>query len=284
MLNLGIIGHPLGHTLSPIMHKAAMKHLGLDGDYIILDTPPEDLIERIKYLKVNNFQGFNVTIPHKVWITPLLNEVDDYANIAGAVNTVVIGKDKSLKGYNTDIYGFTYAIPQNIRENLTGKKAVVFGVGGAARAVAIGLADIGIAEIIFYARNIDKAEELKASINANMPNINVKIEEYQDEPVAKDASIIVNTTPLGMKGINEDSSPMTQDEISTLADDTVIYDLVYKPKITNLLKFAKERELTIIEGLEMLVLQGAKSFEIWTGLQAPVDVMRGAVLKSNNGK
>jgi len=161
MIKLGIMGYPLGHSLSPIMHKAALEYLGVDAEYALIETRPEDLIDQIKRLRIENYTGFNVTIPLKVWIVPLLNEVDDFANLIGAVNTVIIDRSKGLIGYNTDIIGFIEAIPPQLRENLKNKKAAVFGVGGAARAVAVGLGTIGVGEIIFYSRDTQKASKIK---------------------------------------------------------------------------------------------------------------------------
>ncbi|EKE03361.1 MAG: shikimate 5-dehydrogenase [uncultured bacterium] len=280
MIQLGIIGHPLGHTLSPVMHKAALDHLDIEGDYIALDTPPEDLVTRIKYLKVQGFKGFNVTIPLKVWITPLLNEVDEYANLAGAVNTVIISENKSLYGCNTDIDGFISSIPENVRASLKSKNAAVFGVGGAARAVAIGLAMIGVKEITFYARNPQKAVKIKNIIFSSFPEIKVNIQEFNEFANLGYASIVINTTPLGLQGVNEDISPLNKKAVGGLVENTIVYDLIYKPRETRLITYAKSRGLYTIDGLEMLVLQGAKAFSLWMDKEAPVDIMREAVLKS----
>lgn len=280
MLKLGIIGYPLGHTLSPLMHKAALEFLGIDGDYITLETPPDKLVDKVKYLKIHDFKGFNVTIPHKVWIVPLLHDVDDFANIAGAVNTVIIAEDKNLKGYNTDIYGFINAIPQVMRNNLYGKKAAVLGVGGAARAVAVGLIHLGIEEIVFYSIDNKSALKLKEVLNTNSPNVNIIIKEFNEYADLSFASLLVNATPLGMHGVNEDISPITKRSVDSLLDDTIVYDLVYKPRKTRLIKFAEEKGLVTVEGSEMLVLQGAKALSIWIGQDAPVDIMREVVLKN----
>lgn len=280
MFKTGIIGYPLGHTLSPVMHKAAFEYTHLEGDYIVLETPPDDLISRIKYLKVNSFNGFNVTIPLKVWIVPLLNDVDEYANIAGAVNTVVISENKEMKGYNTDIEGFIKSIPENLRENLKGKKGAVFGSGGAARAVAVSLALMGISEITVFARNRVKAIVLKDVIKENFLNAELNTKEYNEFSDLSEYSIIVNATPLGMKGEHEGISPVNKISIYTLPADTIIYDLVYTPKHTQLMRYAETAGLTAIGGLEMLVLQGAAAWSLWTNREAPVDIMRDALIRS----
>ena len=280
MNKFGIIGFPLGHTLSPAMHKAALNYYGIEGDYIPMETDPEDLIDRIKQLKIENFKGFNVTIPHKVFVVPLLSSVDDIANIVGAVNTIVIDNNKALHGYNTDIYGFIHAIPENLRENLKSKKAAVLGVGGAARAVAIGLIQIGICDLVFYARNEEKALILADILSHKFPDISITVKGFNEYADLSEYSIVVNTTPLGMKGDYYNVSPLNRRAVQSLKNDAIVYDLIYKPKVTKLLKYAKDRELITIDGIEMLVLQGAKAFEIWTGKEAPVDIMREAVIKS----
>ncbi|OGH96789.1 MAG: shikimate dehydrogenase [Candidatus Melainabacteria bacterium RIFOXYA12_FULL_32_12] len=280
MIKLGIIGYPLGHTLSPVMHKAALDYLGIEGDYAVLETPPEELINRIKYLKVQGFRGFNVTIPLKVWIVPLLNEVDEYANLAGAVNTVIISENKDLYGYNTDIDGFIESIPEDLKENLKSKKAAILGAGGAARAVAIGLSTIGINEITFYARNPEKANIIQDVILEGFPEIKVKIKEFNEFADLSYASIVVNTTPIGMQGINEGISPINKKTVEGLAENTIVYDLIYKPRETKLIQYAKEHGLYTLDGLEMLILQGAKALSLWIDQEAPVEVMREAVLKS----
>lgn len=284
MIKLGIIGYPLGHTLSPIMHKAALDYLQIDGDYIAIETPPDQLFDRIKYLKIEGFKGFNVTIPLKVWMVPLLNEVDEYANVAGAVNTVIISENKSLYGYNTDIDGFIEAIPEDLRKNLNSKRAAVFGSGGAARAVAIGLSLLGIDNITFYARNYEKAIKIKKVLADNFPDVKVNIQEYNEFANLSYAAIVVNATPIGMQGINEDISPINKRSIEGLNENTIVYDLIYKPRETKLLKYAKRHNLYTIDGLEMLVLQGAKALSLWTGVESPVNIMREAALKSLKGE
>lgn len=282
MIKLGIIGYPLGHTLSPVMHKAALRHLGIEGNYFVLETPPESLIDRIKQLKIEDFIGFNVTIPLKVWVVPLLNEVDEYANIAGAVNTVIISKNKELYGCNTDIDGFIGAIPEDLRKNLKHKKAVVFGAGGAARAIAVGLSMLNLDEITFYARNLEKAVKLNEIMSASFPDVKIKIKEHNEYADLSYASIIVNTTPIGMQGINEGISPVNKSSVESIQSDAIVYDLVYKPNRTRLLQYAEECNLFTIGGLEMLILQGAKALSLWINQEIPVDIMREAVLKKSS--
>ena len=278
-VKLGIIGYPLGHTLSPVMQIAALSHYGLEGSYDILETPPDELINRFKYLKKDDYKGFNITIPHKVASTLFLSSVDDYANIAGAVNTVLVTDKKDLIGYNTDINGFVEAIPYKIAKSLDAKKAVILGSGGAARAVAIGLVKLGINDISFYSRNQEKALHLRKIIIDNFPDVKVHNYPFIEFLDLSYAAIVVNTTPIGMQGVDKALSPLSKESVETLNNDCVVYDIIYRPKTTKLLQYAKEKRLLTIEGAEMLIYQGAKAFEIWTEKTAPVEVMRKALLK-----
>ena len=157
MYKLGIIGYPLTHSVSAAIQKAGFESLGIEGSYDVLETSPEDLISRIKYLKTNGYNGFNVTIPLKVPMSLFLDDIDDYANIAGCVNTVKILDDRSFIGYNTDIYGFKAAIQSDV--DLKGKRVAILGTGGASRAAVVGLAELGVKYIDFYTRNIINSKQ-----------------------------------------------------------------------------------------------------------------------------
>lgn len=280
MLKLGIIGYPLAHSLSNIMHTAAMKELGIKGTYDILETPPEELLDRIKYLKKNDYKGFNVTIPLKVYVTPMLISADNSARIVGAVNTVLIDEQKNLHGYNTDVYGFVEAIPNSIKKSLKNKKAAVLGAGGAARAVVAGLASLEMSEIDIYARDEKKALILRDLILSNFKEIKVKVLHFSENCDLSSAAIVVNTTPIGMYGENEGISPLSNMSVDSISNDGIVYDLIYRPLETRLIRQAKDRELFTIDGSEMLILQGAKALSIWTGKKAPVEVMRKALLQN----
>jgi shikimate dehydrogenase len=301
MIKLAIIGYPLGHSLSPAMHNAALKELGIEGSYVVLETPSDKLEERVNFLKEEGFRGFNVTIPHKVEIMKFLDSIDNFASTVGAVNTVVIDENKKLHGYNTDVYGFVSAIPAEIRENLSGlraeaeegalplcnavygeqpRKAAVMGSGGAARAILAGLIKTGIKEINIFAIDQEESLKLKEMILKNFPDFKISCLVLDENADLSDFSIVVNATPLGMQGKNEGISPLSQESIATLPEDAIVYDIVYKPQKTRLLEYAEKRGLKTIKGLEMLLLQGAKGFEIWTGETPPVEVMREALLKA----
>ena len=194
MYKLGIIGYPLSHSVSASIQKAGFESLGIEGSYDVLETLPEDLITRIKFLKTNGYKGFNVTIPLKVPMSLFLDDIDDYANIAGCVNTVKILDDRSFIGYNTDIYGFKKAIPEDI--NLTGKKAGILGTGGASRAAVVGLVEKGIKDIDFYTRNIINSKQTIDYMRAQFKDVNFNVYQIQNIHSLEGTSIIVNATPI----------------------------------------------------------------------------------------
>jgi len=272
----GIIGYPLGHSLSSVMHEAALKALGLKGEYNALETEPEDLIDRIKMLKRENYFGFNVTIPHKVPVSLFLSKVDEYANLAGSVNTVKILDDKTLEGFNTDIYGFIKPI-ENVE--LKGKKAAILGTGGAARGVVVGLKSLGVSEIDFYTRNIIDSHSAIEGFRNKFPEIKINLIQNEFLKTLEDCAIVVNTTPLGMKGKYADISPLEEDIVKTLPEDGLVYDIVYNPIKTELIKRAEKTGRKYIGGLDMLVYQGARAFEIWTGQTPNIDKMKIAALE-----
>ncbi len=279
MLKLGLIGYPLGHSLSPTMQKAAMKELGIEGDYVLLGTPPEKLDTMINFIKKSGFKGFNVTIPHKVSIIKYLDEVDKLAVKVGAVNTVVIEDNGRWIGHNTDVYGFMAALPDTLRLKLKNKKAVILGSGGAARAVVIGLAELKIneIEILTLEREIENAYEIEQNLNQNYSKISTKCSALKDNIDLSDASIIVNATPVGMQGKLEGRSPLSLYSIDSLDKHAFIYDLVYKPKNTKLMTMSQAKGLKTMGGLDMLVLQGARAFQLWTLLEPPIEVMHSSI-------
>lgn len=273
----GIIGNLLSHSLSKVMQEAAFKSLDLQGSYDVLETKSEDLIQRIKFLKTNNYDGFNVTIPHKVPITVFLSEVDDVANMAGSVNTVLINEDKTLKGFNTDVYGFMKPIDDI---DLNGKKAAVLGTGGASRAVVCGLSLKGISKIDMFSRNVINSSNAVNTLKERFKDIEIKLLQYEILSSLKDVDIVVNTTPLGMKNFRQGISPLSDEIIQTLPDDAIVYDIVYNPIKTELINKAIKYNKQYKTGIDMLVYQGAKAFEIWTGQKPNVDKMKIAALEA----
>ncbi len=278
MYKLGIIGYPLGHSISAAIQKAGFENLGLEGSYDILETPPEELIPRIKYLKTNGYKGFNVTIPLKVPMSLFLDDIDDYANIAGCVNTVKILDDSSFVGYNTDIYGFKKAIPMDI--DLRGKTASILGTGGASRAAVVGLSEKGIKNIDFYTRNIINSRQTLDYMRAKFPEIEFNVYQIQNMRSLKESSIIVNATPIGMRGYMADQMPLELKDLDNLNSNAVIYDIVYNPIKTILLKEAEKRGFRTIGGLDMLIYQAQHAIEIWTGKTPDFNIMKLAAMEA----
>lgn len=278
MVKLGIIGYPLGHSISAVIHKAGLASIGLEGSYDVMETPPEDLISRIKFIKSNGYDGFNVTIPLKVPMSLFLDDIDDYANIAGCVNTVKVGEDKSFYGFNTDIYGFKKAIPENI--DLNGKTASILGTGGASRAAVVGLVEREIENIDFYTRNIINSRQTLEYVRAKFPEINFNVYQIQNIRSLVDSAIVVNATPIGMKGFMADQMPLERVDLDKLNLDTVIYDIVYNPVKTVLIQEAQKRGLKTIGGLDMLIYQAERAIQIWTNKNPDVKLMKIAALEA----
>lgn len=256
-----LIGYPLGHSLSKVIHEAGFKSLGINATYDILETPPEMLVDRIKYLKANGYKGFNVTIPLKLPISLFVNEVDNYADLARAVNTVYIDADKSLKAYNTDVAGFKRAIPKDF--NLVGKKVAILGTGGAAHAVCVALTECKVKEIAFFTRNIPNSIELMNYVRRKFPSIEFSVYQIENIRSLEEFSMLVNTTPIGMLGKAGDMSPVEFRTLQTLKSDSLVYDVIYNPKKTILIKDAQKLGLRTVSGLDMLIFQAVMAQKIW---------------------
>ena len=279
MFKLGIIGYPLGHSISAVIQKAGLESIGLKGSYDVMETPPEDLINRIKYIRANGYNGFNVTIPLKVPMSLFLEDIDDYANIAGCVNTVKVLEDKSFYGFNTDIYGFKKAIPQDF--DLNSKNASILGTGGASRAAVVGLAERGVKEIDFYTRNIINSRQTLDYVRAKFPEITFNVYQIQNIRSLEHTSIIVNATPIGMKGFMADQMPLERADLDKLnPEKTIVYDIVYNPVKTILIQEAQKRGLKTIGGLDMLIYQAERAIEIWTGQSPDTKIMKIAALEA----
>jgi len=275
---VGIIGFPLGHSVSPAMHNAAYKELGLDYEYIPFEVEPEDLAQALPGLRALHIAGFNVTIPHKETIIPLLDDVTKLARTIGAVNTVV-NQDGELIGYNTDGPGFIESLKEDANFEPEGKKAVILGAGGASRAVATMLAEAGALSLLISDIIEEKAKELaeytdgltktKCSwTKADSPLLRTEIQQ---------ADLLVNTTPLGMHpDVNKSPLP----EKLKLPKTLLVYDLVYNPAETKLLKTARAAGCKAVSGLGMLIRQGALAFTVFTGEEAPVETMWSAAQKA----
>ncbi|MEP0757713.1 shikimate dehydrogenase [Trichocoleus sp. DQ-A2] len=275
---LGVIGHPIGHSLSPVMHNAAIAHLGLDCVYVPLSVAPEDLEKAIAgFAAMDNFVGFSVTIPHKQAIIPLLSEVSDIAQAIGAVNTVT-KTDKGWMGTNTDVEGFLAPLEAD-QGDWSQSVAVILGNGGAARAVVAGCKKLGCAQIHVVGRNRENLTAFQNSWrNSSLP-VEISTHSWEELPnLISQASLLVNTTPVGMYP-KVDESPLDAEAIANLPEGAIAYDLIYKPNPTRFLQQAQRQGAIIVDGLEMLVQQGAAALKIWLNREPPVDVMRQSLQK-----
>nr|1NVT_A Chain A, Shikimate 5'-dehydrogenase [Methanocaldococcus jannaschii]1NVT_B Chain B, Shikimate 5'-dehydrogenase [Methanocaldococcus jannaschii] len=269
---IGLIGHPVEHSFSPIMHNAAFKDKGLNYVYVAFDVLPENLKYVIDGAKALGIVGFNVTIPHKIEIMKYLDEIDKDAQLIGAVNTIKIEDGKAI-GYNTDGIGARMALEEEIGR-VKDKNIVIYGAGGAARAVAFELAKDN--NIIIANRTVEKAEALAKEIAEKLNKKFGEEVKFSGLDVDLDGvDIIINATPIGMYP-NIDVEPIVKAE--KLREDMVVMDLIYNPLETVLLKEAKKVNAKTINGLGMLIYQGAVAFKIWTGVEPNIEVMKNAII------
>jgi len=279
---IGLIGYPLKHSISPYFQQAALDHYQLDIRYEAWETGPAQLQDIVNDLRKPQNLGANVTVPYKEAVLPLLDGVDDLAGSIGAVNTIV-KKDNSLLGFNTDAYGFIEALDKEGHFNPEGKRVVILGAGGVARAVSFTLvkrevASLAITDGIFE-RARALAENLVSYLKGASPSskdLEPDITAFQWQSLSSaetldNCHLIIHCTPIGMKhSPQEEQSPLT---LEVIPIGVLVYDLVYNPWPTPLLRLAQRAGANILGGLPMLVYQGAASFKLWTGKEAPVDLM-----------
>jgi len=270
---LGIIGHPVTHSLSPAMHNAEFERLGLDYVYVPMSVAPESLEASVRGLVASGVLGFNVTIPHKQAIMPLLDRISDQARAVGAVNTVKISDGKS-EGFNTDIDGWVGDIQEDI---LLDKASVaIVGAGGVSRAVAVGALGAGAQKLEVFARRPESAQTLANLLLENFPEARVGWHPLDDSggpALFESCDIVVNCTPVGM-----DSSPGVPFHPEWLQPHQYVYDTIYTPARTELLEQASLRGCAVRNGLGMLARQGAAAFEIWTGISPDAGRMKGTLI------
>ena len=272
----GIIGHCIGHSFSPVMHNAAFAALGLDCVYVPFDTPPDRLAEAVAGIKALGVLGVNVTVPHKEKIIPLLDEITQEARQIGAVNTL-INREGRLLGDNTDSRGFLRALSEQTGFDPTGKTALLIGAGGAARAVACGLALGGVKEIFITNRTKAAGEALMALLEEKY-DTRVRVIPWPDPGsryLFPQADITVQATTVGMFPAVSEEIPLP---LAPWYPGQIVCDLIYNPQETWFLRNARHAGATVINGMGMLLHQGALSFSLWTGLPAPVPVMEQALL------
>ncbi|MEL6601980.1 MAG: shikimate dehydrogenase [Cyanobacteria bacterium J06614_10] len=281
---LGVIGYPVAHSFSPLMHNAAIAHLqqqqaNSQTDCVYLPFPihPDRLKDAIVGFSAIGLKGFNVTIPHKQTIIPLLDEVSEVAQAIGAVNTVW-RTEAGWCGTNTDAVGFLAPL-KDIHKDWQNTRAIILGNGGAARAVVAACHQLGCKRIGVVGRSPEKLAHFAESW-VNTPDIAARLKVMTWDELSiqlPKAGLVINATPIGMQP-EVDASPLSENEMALMRAEAIAYDLIYAPRPTKFLQQANDIGLTSIDGLEMLVQQGAAALEIWLGQPAPVDIMRQSLL------
>jgi shikimate dehydrogenase len=263
---VGVIGWPVSHSLSPVIHNAAFAALEMDWAYIPLPVAPGHVPEALRGLRALGFAGANVTMPHKTEIAGFADELTDDARLLSSVNTLVVTTD-GIAGHNTDAPGFDRFIRRDVGFDAADSTALVFGAGGAARACAVALARAGLRELTVALRDPSRAEPLRAAVDEIGTNVTAVA---FDEASAATADLVVNATPLGAHG---ESLPLP-----ALGPEVVVVDLLYRPRETPLLAAARKARATAYGGLGLLLHQAGIAFELWTGQPAPLEVMSAAAL------
>ncbi|WP_417449122.1 shikimate dehydrogenase [Kordiimonas sp.] len=267
-----VIGWPVAHSLSPVIHNHWMQVHGIEGEYEKITVEPENLASAVEDMKTKGFSGFNVTVPHKEAIIPYLDKLAPLARLMGAVNTVKIDVDGTTTGFNTDGIGLLANLEKSLPSWPRDRPALVVGAGGAARAAALGLLNENLPFVVITNRTRKKAEAIAQDIGRGRMVV-VDWEERND--VALTAGLIVNTTTLGMHG-----NDALELDISKCARDTVVYDIVYQPLITPLLAEAEKLGLRTVTGLGMLVYQAAAAFKVWFDIMPEYDAALRARLEA----
>jgi len=279
---IGLIGYPLKHSVSPYFQQAALDYCHLDIRYEAWETTPAELPDIVKRLRRPENIGANVTAPYKETVLPLLDEVDDLANLIGAVNTIV-KKDDRIVGFNTDAHGFIEALDKEGHLDPKGKRVVMLGAGGAARAAGLVLVQKKVASLAITDGIFDRASALADNLvryiegaPPSLGKLRAEVSAFQWMNVSSvktfaHSDLIIHCTTIGMKDSSQEGlSPLGPEVIPKNA---LVYDVVYNPRLTPLLRLAREAGANVLGGLPMLVYQGAASFKLWTGKEAPVDIM-----------
>jgi shikimate dehydrogenase len=274
---LALIGHPVEHSLSPEMHNASFAAEGLDYVYVAFDVKPEDLPSAVRGAAALGFRGFNVTMPHKKAILPLLDDMDEGAQVSGAVNTVVVEESGLLRGHNTDGGGMVGACMEaGIR--LAGKRVLLLGAGGVAAAIALAFGGEGIEELRIVNRSIEPARELLGKLRAaGLKKVEASSADALDEAAAG-AKVIVNATSLGMR----DGDPLPL-PVAHLGGGKAVCDAVYRPGgETALIREARLRSARVVAGERMLLYQGVLAQRLWTGREPNVEAMDEAIFSARD--
>ena len=274
---IALIGKPVSHSLSPIMQNAALQYLGLDLIYIAIPCRNEDLKIVLNSLKKINCKGLNITIPFKEKVFDLCSDISPIANKLKAINTLKLNSEREWSATNTDVEGFIFPL-KNL--NLTNKQSVILGSGGAARSVIQGLINLNFSTISVVSRNKTSLDGLIKNFDNQIKIQGLLHNDDQTQNFIKEADLIVNTTPVGMKIATNKTNALPYGEIfwRSLNEKTIVYDLIYNPAPTYLLKYCSKRGCMTIDGLQMLVAQGMQSLSFWTdGLEVPFHVMNDAL-------
>ncbi len=275
---LGVFGDPIAHSMSPKIHNLSLAHLDLNYRYLPFHVRPDELQAALHGFRALGGVGFNATIPHKEPLVAMMDRLDGAAEKIGAGNTVAIGDDGELVGYNTDAYGFITAMGEEHGKNLQEKKILILGAGGACRAVLVALLEAEACEITLANRTASRAEALAADFNDHYPQARIKPVplDFAALPL-EDSDILINSSSLGLHP--EDDLPLDAGRLKT---HSLIYDIVYSATGTKLQKIAQTHGLPFIGGLGMLIHQAARAFEIWTGHKMPVHLVQERIF--NQGK
>ena len=278
---VGLLGKPVNHSLSPIMHNAAYAEMGLDWCYVALNCESVNLETTARALRHVDCKGLNITIPHKQEVLKVCNKLTQIANNIKAVNTLIPEINNQWSGANTDVEGFLVPL---MNYNLKNKNVVVMGCGGSARAVVMGLTGLNIAKLTVIGRNKNSLDIFINSMKNLLLTNHISIEGIDKNvlnvtPYIQEADLIINTTPIGMnpKNTDQENIPLGDEIWKNLSNKTILYDLIYTPRPTRWLELGKQKNCSIIDGLDMLVEQGALSIKLWSGFNSvPTEIMKSA--------
>jgi len=281
---VGLLGQPVNHSLSPIMHNAAYKEMGLDWCYLAIPCDKENIQKVTTALRFVDCKGLNVTIPHKQEVLKACNKLTKVASDIQAVNTLIPEINHKWLGANTDVEGFLMPLKNH---NLMDKNVVVIGCGGSARAVVMGLNSLNIKKVTIIGRNENSLDIFVKSMRDLLSKNHISIESINNKEIninsyVEEADLIINTTPVGMNDQNnsQHNIPLGNKIWESLSSKTILYDLIYTPRPTNWLKLGQKKNCFIIDGLDMLVEQGAFSIKLWSGLNnVPTQIMKSSAEK-----
>ena len=281
---VGLLGQPVNHSLSPVMHNAAYEEMGLDWCYLAMPCEKQNIEKLTTALRFADCKGLNVTIPHKQEVIKACNKLTEIADDIQAVNTLIPEKNNQWIGANTDVEGFLMPLKSH---NLMDKNVIVIGYGGSARAVVMGLKSLNIKKLTIIGRSEDSLNIFVKSMKNLLSNNRISIEGISNNDInikqyIQEADLIINTTPIGMtdQNIKEESIPLGSKIWDSLSNKTILYDLIYTPRPTNWLRLGQQKNCFTIDGLDMLVEQGALSIKLWSGFNSvPTKIMKSSAEK-----